>query len=281
VSGDPLVDLAEAGAAVAAWRELRGPVGLVGVQERRADGVVEPTDLGAPRGGPVGRLAMGGSGLGDAIVAWQQGSGANSQVAAAVVDAPPDPFLILLPNGWRRRGRIPIRWDRTLNAIGGVRYSVSVDDEPVIENLRRLHARLSRDDVEDGRHRVQIFASDSAGQETGSRVGTLLVDRTGPQVKLRRRGRRLTVVVSDGAPRRGSGLRRSSVKASFGDRGGATASVAAMGAWASKKKGARKRKPVVVKVSHTFAGPGRYRLRVRARDKAGNTTLLERKVRVG
>ena len=65
--------------------------GLVAVQERRADGVVEPTELSAPRGGGVGRLVMGGSGLGDAIVAWRQGSGANAQIAAAVVDAPPDP----------------------------------------------------------------------------------------------------------------------------------------------------------------------------------------------
>ena len=41
--GDPLVDVAETGAAAAAWRELRGGAGLVGIQERRADGVVEPT----------------------------------------------------------------------------------------------------------------------------------------------------------------------------------------------------------------------------------------------
>ena len=75
VAGDPLVDLAKTGAAVAAWRELRGGAGLVGVQERRADRVVEPTQLSAPRGGAVGRMVMGGSGLGDAIVAWAQGSG--------------------------------------------------------------------------------------------------------------------------------------------------------------------------------------------------------------
>jgi hypothetical protein len=62
---------------------------------------------------------MGGSGLGDAIVAWQQGSGPNAQIAAAVVDAPPDPFLVLLPSGWKRKRKIPIAWDKTLNAIGG------------------------------------------------------------------------------------------------------------------------------------------------------------------
>jgi len=272
VAGDPLVDLAETGAAVSAWRELRGNAGLVGVQERRADRVVEPTELSAPRGGAVGLLAMGGSGLGDAIVAWQQGSGPNAQVAAAVVDAPPDSFLVLLPNGWQRKRKIPIAWDKTLNAIGGVRYSVSVDDEPVIENLRRLHARLTPDQVEDGRHRIQVFATDNAGQETGSRVGRLLVDRTAPAVKLKRRGRRLTVVVAD--TKGASGLRRGSIKVSFGDgrRAGASAS-------ARRKKG--KRGSASVKIRHTYEGPGRFRLRVRARDRAGNATLLRRKVRVG
>ncbi len=275
-AGEPLVDLAETGAAVAAWRELRGAVGLVAVQERRADGVVEPTELSAPRGGRVAQVAMGGSGLGDAILAWTQGSGDNVQIAAAVIDAPPDPFLVLLPSGWQRKGRIPIAWDRTLNAIGGVRYSVSVDDEPVIENLRRLRALLSRDQVEDGRHRIQIFATDEAGQETGSRAGSLLVDRNGPRVRLRRHGRTLIVAVSDGPRSAGSGLRRRSVKVSFGDRqAGASAFVRKGG-----KKGKRKRSPVV-RVRHMYSGRGRFLLKVRARDRAGNVTVLKRGVRIG
>jgi len=276
IGGEPLVDLAETDAAVAAWREQRGAVGLVGVQERRADGVVEPTELSAPRGGGIGRLLVGGSGLGDAIVAWQQGSGANGQIAAAVVDAPPDPFLVLLPSGWQRKPKIRVAWDHTLNAIGGVRYSVSVDDEPVVEGRKALNAMLSRDDVGDGRHRIQIFAADDAGQETGSRVGGLLVDRSAPKLKLRRHGRRLTAVVSDGGRRSSSGLRRSSVKVSFGDRGGAEASMSAR-AW--RKRGKRKGSPAV-RVRHSFDQAGRYMVRVRARDRAGNALLAKRKVTV-
>jgi hypothetical protein len=279
VGGDPLIDLAETGAAVAAWRELRGSVGAVGVQERRADRVVEPALLSAPRGGAVGRLTMGGSGLGDVIVAWRQGSGANSQIAAAVVDAPPDPFLVLLPTGWQRKARIRIAWDRTLNAIGGVRYSVSIDDEPVVESLGRLHARLSRDDVEDGKHRVQIFAVDEAGQETGSRSGRLLVDRRGPRVKLAQSGRKLTVVVSDGAREEGSGLRRRSLRVSFGDRRGAEAASVSVSARPGARKGAKK-KSATVRVRHLFSRPGRYRVRVAARDRAGNRVRISRKVRV-
>lgn len=276
IAGDPLVDLAETGAAVAAWRELRGGGGAVGVQERRADGVVEPTVLSAPRGGAVGRMAMGASGLGDAILAWAQGDGDGTQIAAAVVDAPPDPFLVLLPSGWQRKRRISIAWDRTPNAIGGVRYSVSVDDEPVVEGLRRLRARLTQDDVEDGRHRIQVFATDEAGQETGSRTGRLLVDRRGPRVGLRRRGRRLTVIVTDGPRGAGSGLRRRSVKVSFGSRRRAASSAAVPPPRTSAKRGRK----VAVRVRHSFDRPGRYRLRVRARDRAGNATIFTRMVRV-
>lgn len=284
VAGQPLVDLAETGAAVAAWRELRGNAGVVGVQERRADGVVEPTQLSAPRGGAVGRLTLGGSGLGDAILAWQQGSGDNVQIAAGVVDAPPDPFLALLPDGWQRRAKIPIAWDHALNAIGGVRYSVSVDDEPVVEDLHRLHARLTHDQVEDGRHRIQVFATDGAGQETGSRVGRLRVDRKGPRMRLIRRGRTLIVVVSDGPRRSTSGLRRGSVKVSFGDRRrGASASARRAQGTKGKKKSSRgkPKRAVTVRVRHTYARSGRYRLRARARDKAGNVRVLKREVRIG
>jgi hypothetical protein len=285
VAGDPQVDLAETGAAVAAWREQRGAVGLVTIQERRADGVVEPTELSAPQGGAVGRIVLGGSGLGDAIVAWQQGSTANTQVAATVVDAPPDPFLVLLPEGWQRGRKIRIAWDHSLNAVSSVRYSVSVDDEPVVEDRRRLRTALTPDDIGNGRHKIQIFAIDAAGQETGSRLGRLRVDRRAPRVTLRRRGRRLTVIVRDGPRRSTSGVRRGSVRVSFGERhrGGEASSATRRRAKRSRRRRGRagKKRAVTVCVVHTYAHRGRYRLKVRARDRAGNATLLKRKVRIG
>lgn len=278
VAGDPLVDLAETGAAVVAWRELRDGAGSVAVQERRADGVVEPTSLSAAHGGAVGRIVLGGSGLGDAIIAWEQGSGANAQVVADVVDAPPDPFLVLLPEGWKRKKEVRIAWDHSDNAIGGVKYSVSVDDEPVVDSGKRLSAHLSPDDIDDGRHRIQVFAIDDAGQETGSRLGVLKVDRTPPRVELRRHGRRLTVAVSDGPRRSSSGLRRGSVRVSFGGPGGARASASRRANRRHRKGGA---KPVVVRTSHIYGRPGRFPLVVRARDRAGNRTLYRQRVAVG
>jgi hypothetical protein len=142
----------------------------------------------------------------------------------------------------------------------------------VIEDRGGLHAFLKPDAIDDGRHRIQVFAVDDLGQETGSRVGRLLVDRRGPRVKLRRRGRKLTVIVSDGGRGAGSGLRRGSVRVSFGEGGGAAASASA------RKKG--KKRAVTVRESHTFSHAGRFRVVVGARDRAGNPTRFRRTVKV-
>jgi hypothetical protein len=289
IAGEPEVDLAETGAAVAAWREQRGGSGLVEVQERRSDEVVDPAALRAPRGGAVGSLRMGSSGLGDAIVAWTQGSGANTQVAAAVVDAPPDPFFVQTPEGWRRQPKIAIHWAAAVNAIGRVTYSVSVDDEPVGKPTKKLFAELLSRRIGDGRHRIQVFAIDDAGQETGSRNAVLLVDRRPPRVKLKRRGNRLAVVVSDGARRETSNLKGSSVRVSFGDGsggqgkkgGGGATTISSAGRESLRRGHGKSKKPVVKTIRHDYSHPGTYQLAVTARDRAGNRTHFERKVRIG
>jgi hypothetical protein len=257
VTGGPLVDLAETGAAVSAWREQRGGAGVIGVQERRADGVTEPATLSSARGGAVADLRLGGSGLGDALLVWTQGSGANAQIAAAVVDAPPDPFNVETPEGWKREAKVTLHWPQAANAISRVRYSVSVDDEPIGKPTRRLFAQLESSRIGDGRHRVQIFAIDDSGQQTGSRNAVLLIDRKPPRVKLRRSGRRVSVVLTDGAKRESSGVRGSAVKIGFGDG----------------KPGRVRR--------HVYARGGSFRVVVSARDRAGNTARLSRMVRVG
>ncbi|HEX5610392.1 MAG TPA: hypothetical protein VFX45_09920 [Solirubrobacterales bacterium] len=282
-AGDPLVDLAETGASVAVWKELRGS-GLVGVQERRSDAVTDPAALSAPGGGAIDGLRLGGSGLGDAIIAWTQGSGANAKVAAAVVDAPPDPFFVQTPEAWKRQSKVTIHWAAAVNAIGSITYSVSVDDEPVGKPTRKLFAKLLSKRVGDGRHRIQVFAIDSAGQETGSHSAIVKVDRKPPKVKVKRRGRSFVVSITDGSRRETAGLKGSAVKISFGDGGGKKkGGGGTVISRASRKKGGKKgaKKPVVKTMRHTYSRPGSYVLRISARDRAGNVTEIERKVQVG
>jgi len=273
IAGEPLVDLAETGAGVAAWKELRGGAGTVAVRELRADGVDEAAALSAPGGGPIGDLHLGGSGFGDAIVVWRQGDGAKAQIDAAVLDAPPNQFLVEVPVGWQRKATMRVKWNAAENAIGALRYSVSIDDEPIGRKTTRLHAVLKSKKIGDGRHRLQIFAIDANGQETGSRKAALLVDRKPPRISLRARGAQLAVVVADGV----SGVKGRSLKVSFGDRGGARASSAAALASKGKRKSKGKR-PLVIR--HSYDNGGSYRVTVRAIDRAGNKTSLTRKVRV-
>ena len=103
---------------------------------------------------------------------------------------------------------------------------------------------------------MQLFL---AGWRLGRSVVHLLVDRNAPRVRLARRGRTLKVRVGDGAKRAGSGLRRRSVRISFGDG---------------------RRRARVARTSNSYAGPGIYRVVVRARDRAGNLRVLRRKVRI-
>jgi len=260
VVGDPLVDLAETGAAVAAWKQLRSGSGAVMVQERRADGVPETASASAPRGGLVNGMRLAGSGRGDAIVAFHQGGASFGQLAAVVVDAPPSDFFILLPDGWQRKRRVPISWDPSFNAVSPVSYTVSVDDEPVKEGVRGRRASLRPSQLVNGVHTVQIFAVDGAGQETGSQTGRIKVDRTPPRARIRVRGRSVSVRMTDGAKRRTSGLRRASTRISFGDG---------------------RRRARVSRVRHAYRRGGRYRIVIRARDRGGNRALIRRWVRIG
>jgi hypothetical protein len=273
IAGEPLVDVAESSASVAAWKEQNGGAGRVALRERRSDGVVEPAELTAPGGGTVGGLVLGGSGLGDAIVAWQQGSGPKAQIAAAIVDAPPDPFLVEAPEGWQRKAKLRVGWSEADNAIGGLRYSVSVDDEPIGKKTAHLHATLLSRRIGEGRHSLQIFAIDDKGQETASRRVTLLVDRGKPLVRLSKRGDRVSVVISD----RTSGVKRGWIKASFGDAHARASTARAEGA---RHRGGRNGKRSLT-IHHRFSAPGSYLVKVKARDAAHNKVSFTRRVRIG
>jgi PKD domain len=254
-AADPLVDLAESTAAAIAWKAGSG----VGVREMRADGVPESLVAGAPLGGPVNGLELAGSGLGDAIVGFHQGGTSFGQVASVVVDAPPAEFFIQVPEGWIRRRSARVGWDPSPSGVSPARYTVTIDDEPVKEGLRTLRTTLGPRALPNGRHTIQVIAIDEAGQETGSQTGEIRVDRRKPRARVSRRGRTVRVRVSDGRRRTGSGIRKGTVRVRFGD-------------------GSR---PVNrAKAAHAYRSPGVYRLRVTARDRAGNRLRLSRKVRV-
>ena len=258
--GDPVAQLGSDGAGVLAWKLLRDELGGVVVQEARADGVVTKEVLSAAQGGVVADLRSAGSGLGDAALAFLQGSGPDAQIAAAFVNAPPQQFAVQAPVGFTRARRIPISWDPAEHAIGGVTYDVSVDDEQIASNRTATKHTLTAADLDDGLHTIVVTATDGAGQPTESTPAEAKVDRRAPRVALRQRGRTLTITLADGPKASTSGVSAAGTTVSFGE--------------------GRRLSGRVRKLRHVYRRAGRFRVTVRTRDRAGNPRSLSRTVNI-
>jgi hypothetical protein len=235
---------------------VRSATGVL-VQERPAAGGPADLEVSSGAAGPPGRLAVAGSGHGDALVAFEQGPEEARSVAVAFVDAPPGQVEANVPARWTRKRRIGISWSPAPEALGRLSFTVHVDGREVARTDGR-RAQITA--ASNGRHELRVTAIDGAGQQTSSIGLPLLVDRKRPQIRLRRRGTRVSVSVSDGRRRRSSGVARGRTTVSWGDRKRSRA----------KTAGAR----------HSYARPGRYRVVVRARDRAGNRALLRRVIRI-
>jgi hypothetical protein len=254
----PLVVAGAAGASVVAWRVVRGGASGVAIADTDAAGRRADALLSVAGGGPVDELDAAGSGSGDALVAFRQGGDASGAIAVGVVDGPPQVFHAFAPSGWVRAARARVSWDPATDALGPVRYRVVIDGHRLPGQWGR--ARLPyRGGLDDGRYRVRVLATDAAGQQTLSTPTTLAVDSTPPRVRVAVRGRRVTVRVVDGRRGAVAGVQPGATLVRFGDGG--------LG-----DGGAR--------VSHRYRRPGRYRVRVAARDGAGNNVRYARTVTV-
>lgn len=252
---DPRGEIGDSGAAAFGWKRNSGASGRVVMREQRADGVATDRLLSAPKGGQIDFLTLAGSGLGDGLSAFAQGTGAGRQIVAGIVDAPPDVFNVQTPIDFVRSRSVKIEWDPAQNAIGGVKYAVVVDDEVIADEIKGLRYSLATGSIEPGTRAITIIASDGAGQETTSVPASLKLDRSAPKVSLRKSGRNLTVSISDGALRKTAGLAGDSAQISFGD------------GTRSSRRGS---------VKHRYRAGGRYRVTVDVADKIGNRRTVRR-----
>jgi hypothetical protein len=259
VAGDPVLTRADDGALAAAWKVQMHGSGAVAVLERRSDGTPNRALVAAPHGGAVHQLAVGGSHRGDAIFGFLQGDGANTQIAAVVVRAPPGEFVTSAPSTWVRAPRIPLQWEVPLAGAGKISYSILVDDQEVAGEITGDEYTLNRSQVSGGVHTVQVEATDSLGQVVDSVPATLKVDRTPPRMRVSVRGGSVTVRVLDGPKGQVSGVKAGSVKVSFGDGG--------------TRHGR-------IRFKHSYAHAGSYTIVVSAADNAGNKGTVRRRVRV-
>jgi hypothetical protein len=177
-----------------------------------------------------------------------------------VVDAPPEPFALQLPSGWIRAKRPVVRWERAVDALGGVRYRLTALGRTVGET-EAVRLRLRRGALRNGVHSVRAVAIDASGQTTETAAQRLRIDRRPPRARVRRlRKGRVRLVVRDGRRGRTSGPARRGMTIRWGD-----GRVTRGGGW---------------RIAHKYRRPGRYRIVATLRDRAGNKVTRRLRVRV-
>ncbi|HEX7245530.1 MAG TPA: PKD domain-containing protein [Solirubrobacterales bacterium] len=222
----------------------------VAVRQELASGAAQTGLLAGVAGGPIGDLSAGPSGTGDALIGFRQGDAGRYEIVVERVSAPPASFKAKAPKRWVRPPRAWLRWQAPKSAVGGLAYSVLIEGRVVKSGLRRRRYLPPRGALGSGVRLVQAMATDRLGQQAISPAVKLRVDGRPPQVTLRvRRASGLaTVRLRDPD----SGLRAKSAVVDFGDG-------------VQARKGS--------KFEHVYEHPGRYTVRVRARDRVGNRVV--------
>jgi hypothetical protein len=246
------------GGGVSAWPSANSAGNpLVAVREDFPGGGVQTGLVSGGAGGPVVELAVGRSGLGDGLVAFQQGALGDAAIVAAQVTAPPERFVVSVPKGWLHPNQARIAWEPATSANGPVRYTVVLDGHelPTPQGVRAYS--FSPQLLGNGTHAVQLLATDAAGAQILTPPSQLRIDTQPPHVSVTRveGGHGVIVRVSDTQ----AGLDVHAVSVAFGD-----------GGHASAKKVFR----------HRFAHAGIYTIVVRVRDNLGNQGVVRRLVSV-
>jgi PKD domain len=244
------------GGGVSAWPSAASEgTPAVAVREDFPDGAVQTGLVSGGAGGLIDELAVGRSGLGDGLVAFEQGPPGDAAIVATEVSAPPLQFQVTAPKGWVRPSEANIQWEDAASANGPLRYTVLLDGRrlPTPAGATALH--LTARGLSSGRHEVQVLATDLFGRSALTAPTPLKVDGVPPSVSIATAngGRTVTVRVSD----RYSGVDRSAVTVSFGDG----------------RSGHGR-----VRFRHTYTHAGAYRVVVHVRDRLGVSGAISRVV---
>jgi hypothetical protein len=247
---------------------LAGPDGSPGVGVRPLhDGKPEPeVVLSRPELGPVDPAAgfdAASDRSGGSVVAWVQGLPGERRIVAGFFDRPPSRFLGYTGQGCCRGVTPTVRWQEAFNIWGPTSYEVLVDGKVVGQTAGvefTLPAPLAA-----GTHTWQVRATDVRGQITRSMTRLLRVDGRKPllTVHYKRKKRVVTLAVRarDDASRGRLAAGLESLVVSWGD-------------------GTTTRGGFDIRTTHRYHR-GKFTLTVTARDKAGNETVDERKLRIG
>jgi hypothetical protein len=246
------------GGGVSAWPSADpGGHPALAVREDFPSGAVQTALVSGGAGGPIDALAVGRSGLGDGVVAFQQGPIGDAAIVVATVSAPPSTFVVNVPKGWIEPSRATISWQPAASADGPLSYAVVLDGHLLPTPAGVSMLTVEPRELGQGVHEVQVLATDSYGQSTLTPPSKLKIDSRPPAVKISSAmgGYGVTVRVRDAQ----SGLDVHAVSVSFGD---------------GTRAGAR------ALFHHRYTHAGVYTVVVRVRDKLGNRGVVRQLVSV-
>ncbi len=304
---------ASSGAAVlAAWQEAGGSQPEI-VGRPYGDGTfgdqvpLSNADLG-PTAADKG-LEAAADGYGDLAVAFLQGAPDARRLVVASADQAPGRFGAVPGSGGFTRSRRPvISWSASRDQWGGAVYTVLLGGQAVA-STRRTEFRLPGP-LADGRYAWQVLATDRRGQERTGGGSAVRIDGTAPTAELvglaaKTRlavGVRFRVDALDapplaatppaagpGAPAGGGGAggaargraRRAPRGVNAAQASGLVGIRIEYGDGSRLRVASRPRAlSLTSRLRHRYRRTGRFRLRVVTRDVAGNSSRVERVVRV-
>jgi hypothetical protein len=255
-----------------AWQQYGGSSPMPEIRVRYSpDGIQLDPDLivSTPNLGAANAdlgLFAGGDLAGDAAIAWVQSNGTQNQIVTAQLFQAPKAFAPSTAFAYSRSANPLLTWSAPSELWGPLTYTVKLDGAVV--GSSQSPALRTVAPVAQGRHVWQVVAANLAGQTSTDRASVVFVDSLPPQVRaqitgVRHVGDLLHLYVRDtdrppGLPASaGSGVVSLQVK--WGD-----------GTKAFLKHAA----------SHVYHRRRTYTVTVIAFDRAGNRTVVTKKVKI-
>jgi hypothetical protein len=170
-----------AGGGISAWPSA-DPHGnpAVAVMENFPDGAVQSALVSGSSGGPIGELGVGRSGLGDGLVAFEQGPVGAAAIVGMHAGAPPTTFAISVPRGWIKPSQASVEWTTASSANGPLTYTVILDGHPLMTPVGAQSMPLAPRQLPNGVHKVRMLVSDADGESTLTAPVRLLIGSPPP-----------------------------------------------------------------------------------------------------